>query len=58
MSLGKSQKGKIWKGVYDNVRRFKPEWQRTFLWVKRLLMAQKMRSTPFVESIHSRDYQT
>ena len=37
MSLGKSQKGNKWKGVYDNVRRFKPEWQRTFPWVKKAL---------------------
>ena len=49
MSLGESQKGNKWNGVYDNVRRFKPVRQRTFPWVKRLLVAQKMRSAPFVE---------
>ena len=34
MSLSKEGKGSKWRGFYDSARKFKPEWQKSFHWVK------------------------
>ena len=42
MSLSKQSKGTKWKGHYDESRRFKPEWQRKYPWVKKAVDGSDM----------------
>eukprot|EP00795_Rhopilema_esculentum_P002040 gene2040-17605_t len=42
MSLSKPSKGTKWKGHYDESRRFKPEWQRKYPWVKKAVDGSEM----------------
>eukprot|EP00112_Aurelia_sp_Birch-Aquarium-sp1_P025424 Seg843.10 transcript_id=Seg843.10/GoldUCD/mRNA.D3Y31 product="hypothetical protein" protein_id=Seg843.10/GoldUCD/D3Y31 len=42
MSLSKPSKGTKWKDHYDESRRFKPEWQRKYPWVKKAVDGSDM----------------
>ena len=37
MSLSKPSKGNKWKGHYDSARKYKPEWQKKFPWVRQAM---------------------